>query len=581
MRAQGKRFNLLRVRMYLSFLASPAGLYQPPRCACTSSRHSHNSHCPIHTLLLPYQVLSEEDYERVWRSFDTNADDYITYTEFNNILGPMIHPTISKPLIDRPRTPRVCAATAKTIAKGLKKKMRSLDEAFRMIDTDSSGRISHAEFIQALRYAGFGNMDHDASYELMTKFKSPDDSLPGIDHDTFIYTMEQYMNLPDVVKEAKTMSSYDAHPASDLSHAERLLSEKLWGKYTAVQKAFRSFDADKSGALSPEEFRHAIANMGVFLTDPDFRDLCAQYDDNGDGMISYDEFNKRVGPLLHPEALGQKIAAAARKEAATGIFTLRPSTTELLSGETLEKAKMAAQRLGVTAAEAQLIIGLYGRYDELQHALRQADSENKGGVSQETFQAIVKGLGVELADAELRAIATRYDANSDGFLSYDEINARLASMLVVSESNDELLGMNLMPKATGPTFARKTLTGTAPPAGGAGSARSAGSRQPWDVKSVGSVSTSAVDLQATEAKMRKILGRSWTAVYKDMQRKHEAGSGHGMGVTAFQDSMAKQGVPLTSKEVRALARKYTSRPSSSAASVDYERVMRGTFSTHK
>jgi len=40
--------------------------------------------------------------------------------------------------------------------------------------------------------------------------------------------------------------------------------------------------------------------MGVNLSRRDWQGLIAKYDTSGDGTITYAEFNRQVGPLLHP-----------------------------------------------------------------------------------------------------------------------------------------------------------------------------------------------------------------------------------------------------------------------------------------
>lgn len=125
------------------------------------------------TLDLMGLVMSDEEFLRLWQYFDTEGVGFLNYTAFNNKVGAMIHPPITKPVIDRPQTPRVRRANAKRIASRLKKTMLNLRDAFNMIDSDHSGRISHAEFIQALRHVGLNKIGHDQSYELMVKVRRP------------------------------------------------------------------------------------------------------------------------------------------------------------------------------------------------------------------------------------------------------------------------------------------------------------------------------------------------------------------------------------------------------------------------
>ena len=61
----------------------------------------------------------------------------------------------------------------------------------------------------------------------------------------------------------------------------------------------------------------------------------------------------------------------------------------------------------------------------------------------------------------------------------------------------------------------------------------------------GTVATANLDLSATHSKMRRVLGRNWVVVMSELKKK---GARNG---ELFRDELAKSGVPLTGKEVRA------------------------------
>lgn len=48
-----------------------------------------------------------------------------------------------------------------------------------------------------------------------------------------------------------------------LVEAEKILGDKLFNKFSAVQKAFRMYDEDKSGELSYDELRRMLRSMNV------------------------------------------------------------------------------------------------------------------------------------------------------------------------------------------------------------------------------------------------------------------------------------------------------------------------------
>jgi Ca2+-binding EF-hand superfamily protein len=512
------------------------------------------------TLDLMGLVMIDSEYDKVWAILDKNGTGWVDYNTFNQEIGHMLHPTVSRPLVNRPQTPRVRATNAKKFARSVVQTMKSLEDAFKHIDSDNSGRISHAEFTQALYHAGLGRLSHDESYEVMTRYKDPMDDEPGISFATFKTTMEQYLKLDDAVQLAN-MEAFTPDVTIPLSHAERLLTEKLWGKFTQVQRAFRAFDTDKSGFLSYGEFRNALLSLGIRLTDADFRELVAKYDTNADGQISYDEFNARVGPMIHPEAVNTQLKQAGARHGVAGApfysahETLKPTEEEKLAETVTDRAGFAAKRLQVTEGEAAIAIQLYGRSKQFQSQLRKADVTGEGFVSVDALQGIFDGMGVTVSAGQMQSLLSKYDTASNGSINYDDLNARLSPLLLESESNAFLLGLGGLPQSAVRTKPQSTKSSRAP------------SRQ----SDAMSVATDAINLDDVEAKMKRVLGRSWTKVYGDMQRK-QTQSGD-VTNDQFRDSMAKSGVPLTSKEVRALARKYAS----TQGGMDYSKCFDATF----
>ena len=58
--------------------------------------------------------------------------------------------------------------------------------------------------------------------------------------------------------------------------------------------AFERMDENKDGVVNPTEFRKALVDMGLPITDAQIRMLIAKYDSDGDGEIDYREFSKLV-----------------------------------------------------------------------------------------------------------------------------------------------------------------------------------------------------------------------------------------------------------------------------------------------
>jgi Ca2+-binding EF-hand superfamily protein len=159
------------------------------------------------------------EFKKFWKGFDTSGDGRISYTEvssgvwsrecgparrphppspppppqFNNKVGHMVHPTIGY-MLKRPDTPKIKEWQRRAIARGLKKKMNNLDDAFREVDADDSGYVSHSEFIQLLRKLGLVKVGNEESYQMMMRAMKPDNKTGQLSFDEFKACMQEYMN---------------------------------------------------------------------------------------------------------------------------------------------------------------------------------------------------------------------------------------------------------------------------------------------------------------------------------------------------------------------------------------------------
>jgi calmodulin len=57
-----------------------------------------------------------------------------------------------------------------------------------------------------------------------------------------------------------------------------------------IREAFRVFDKDGNGVISPAELRHVLGNIGEKLTDDEIDEIMRDADEDGDELINYEEF---------------------------------------------------------------------------------------------------------------------------------------------------------------------------------------------------------------------------------------------------------------------------------------------------
>ncbi|XVF42181.1 hypothetical protein PTKIN_Ptkin01aG0339300 [Pterospermum kingtungense] len=57
-----------------------------------------------------------------------------------------------------------------------------------------------------------------------------------------------------------------------------------------LKEAFRVFDRDQDGYISPHELRQVMINIGVKVTDEELEQMIREADLDGDGQVNYEEF---------------------------------------------------------------------------------------------------------------------------------------------------------------------------------------------------------------------------------------------------------------------------------------------------
>ena len=134
-----------------------------------------------------------------------------------------------------------------------------------------------------------------------------------------------------------------------------------------IKEAFDIFDIDKSGAISVSELLKSMGTLGFDTKNPAIYHMIKDMDDNGNGVIEFDEFL---------DMMTARISDVNPKEDLERVFKLFDDdrTQEI----TVENLKRVAKELGEDIHE-----------EELREIVQRADLDGDGKLTFEDFYQVI------------------------------------------------------------------------------------------------------------------------------------------------------------------------------------------------
>jgi Ca2+-binding EF-hand superfamily protein len=316
--------------------------------------------------------MSGDEFRKLWKRFDSSGDGKISYTEFNNQIGPMVSPPSMGLKLNRPETPPMKEWMRKAVSRAMRKKVTDIEQTFKDIDTDGSGRISHAEFIQALRKMGVRGVGDTESWQMMSKYRKPHNDTGEMVFEEFRDCMIDYLRVP------KGEGHVDEAPSEALQSAVAAIEAAVGKRGDLLIAAFAKYDPDGRNEVDYGQLREVLASVGVTLSKEQFEELCRKFDPIDDGGVYYRE--------MALELTGYD--ANKKEESSMGQihnlkeFDLEPITNPI-TGHPYphdELARRVAPRVGMSEVEVKFIYHLIGRKQTLKEAFIRYDVNKDGKV---------------------------------------------------------------------------------------------------------------------------------------------------------------------------------------------------------
>jgi len=156
--------------------------------------------------------------------------------------------------------------------------IHELREAFSLFDKDGSGTISNDELEVVMKSLG----QNPTQGELKQMIQEVDvDGNGEVDFDEFLLMMKKQMQARDVDSE--------------------------------MREAFRVFDRNGDGQISPMELRNVMTSLGEKLTEEEISEMMKEADLDGNGFIDFEEFVHMVSNIdKSPEGPPQYLLAATK-----------------------------------------------------------------------------------------------------------------------------------------------------------------------------------------------------------------------------------------------------------------------------
>lgn len=142
--------------------------------------------------------------------------------------------------------------------------LEDLKAAFALYDKDGDGVVTTVEFASTLK--GFGVDIRGTAFEDLIQ-RADDDHNGSIDFDEFVNMMTMNRHTHTVEEE-----------------------EPLDPEEERLIQAFKEYDENGDGYITVEEFHRALTRAGQKVTLGDVEKLVSKVDKDGDGVISFMEF---------------------------------------------------------------------------------------------------------------------------------------------------------------------------------------------------------------------------------------------------------------------------------------------------
>ena len=204
-------------------------------------------------------------------------------------------------------------------------------------------------------------------------------------------------------------------------------SRKLGEEAVAELKAsFDQFDSDGSGEIDVHELGHLIEKIGLYRTEKELHAMVVKVDEDESGEISFEEFCAMLGvKIAGPEDL-KDIEVTYDDPYGTVMFSEAENRFFYKEGDIDDLIIIAAANAAQRAVEKMFQTQL----EMFRKAFDEFDADGSGEIDVHELGTLVKEIGVECSEEELRGLVDEVDDDGSGEIGFHEFVVLVKKMMM-------------------------------------------------------------------------------------------------------------------------------------------------------
>ncbi|XP_063430894.1 uncharacterized protein LOC134712857 [Mytilus trossulus] len=296
-----------------------------------------------------------------------------------------------------------------------------LAEMINEIDADGNGQVDFPEFLTLMAKK---MKDGDAEEEIKEAFRLFDKEGNG-----FISGAE-LRHIMTAIGEKLTDLEVD-----DMLHEADLDGDGMIN-YQEFKEAFNLFDKDGDGTISCTELGTVMRSLGCNPTEGELKDMIKEVDADGNGCIDFPEFLEMMAKRLQDVDEEAELREAFKVFDKDGSGSISKAELKLVMENLGEK--LTGEEIDEMMAEADKDGNGEIDYEEFKEAFSLFDKDGDGTISAVELGVIMRSLGQNLSDQELKNIISEVDVDGNGIIDFQEFLTMMAKKTKDTDSEEEI-----------------------------------------------------------------------------------------------------------------------------------------------